>query len=189
MTKKIKFAPSWCSPESGTQRLLDQFYIDQDLSGVEFVYDYSYDILFSCCYEKDIREPEPAKRYIFSMEPSWSGNQQRHNTNNPAIIYGQFKEMYSDPTQVIESPTFMFYGAGGEGWTYKNVIMRDHPKTKNISSVISTLKNSYRTPNCLYTERRGLVTAMLASNVEIDVYAWNPERYPKALPLSQKISL
>lgn len=184
---KIKFAPGWCSSESGTQRLLDQFYIDQDLTDIEFVYGYEYDILFSCCFEKDIPSDLSVPRYIFSMEPSWSGNQQRGNCNHPATIYAQSKNFFCDPTKVIEFPTYMFYGAGGEGWTYKNTVEVEHHKTKNISSIISSLKNINKIPSCLYTDRRALVTSMLASNVDVDVYGWHPEIYPKALGLPRKI--
>lgn len=186
---RVKFAPGWCSSEDGTKRLLDQFYIDQDLSGIEFVYGQEYDILFSCCFEKDIPPDLTVPRYIFSMEPSWSGNQQRSNCGHPATIYAQGKNWFCDSEKVIEFPTYMFYGAGGEGWTYDTVI-RDciYHKTKPMSSIISTLKNGNRHPGAIYTERRGLVTAMLASSLDIDIYGWDPALYPKALGLPQKIN-
>ncbi len=186
---KIKFAPGWCSSEDGTKRLFDQFYIDQDLSGVEFVHGQEYDILFSCCYEKNIPPNLNVPRYIFSMEPSWSGNQQPSNCGHPATIFAQGSDWFCDPSKVIVGPTYVFYGAGGEGWTYDTVV-RDcvYPKTKNISSIISSLKNRNGHRNATYTERRGLVTSMLASNVNVDVYGWDPALYPKALGLPQKIN-
>jgi hypothetical protein len=182
---RIKFLPNWCSSEEGTKRLFDQFYIDQDLRDIEFVHDDNFDIIFYCGYERDYSSPT-AKKYIFNMEPSWSGNTQRGNTGIDAIIYAQHKEMFSDPTKIIETPLYMFYGSGGENWTIKDTQI-DYEKTKNISCVISSLRNTHKIENCLYDDRFNLVENIIKSDARVDVFGRECEHINCAGGLPRKI--
>lgn len=169
--KKIRFAPNWCSAEQGTQRLMDQFYIGQDFKDIKFVFDdEECDIVFYCGYENGSALLAPnVKKYIFNMEPRWSGNVQRSNSGIDATIYAQDKDIYSDPSKVVEVPTYMFYGAGGEGWTYADTQI-EYEKTKNISCVISTLATDIGDEACLYKKRLAVVDTILNSNVRVDVF-------------------
>jgi len=185
MTIKIKVLASWTSSEEITKRLLDQFYIDQDLSDVEFVHDGDCDFVFNCNYEVGVNGTYQ-QRYAFTMEPTWSGNYPKHFSDPKTIVYAQTSAGSDRPHNVIEHPTFMFYGSGGEGWTYKEVMdNQSYPKTKNISSIVSMLRNGMTYP-CLYDARRAAITTILASNVEVDVYGWDWSWFPRAKGLGRK---
>lgn len=163
---KIKFLPNWCSSEEGTRRLFDQFYIGQDLSNIEFVHDDNFDIIFYCGYERGETTPL-AKKYLFSMEPCWSGNLQKNNPN--IIVYGQNKNIFSTPENVREVPLYMFYGSGGEGWTYRDTQV-EYNKTKNISCIVSNLQRTDFIPECLYNKRIKMVDALIQSSTRIDIF-------------------
>jgi hypothetical protein len=188
MTIKVRIEASWTQSEQITKRLLDQFYVGQDLSNIEFVHSGDCDYIFYFGYETSADSPTCKQKYIFSMEPSWSGGFPRNRSNSNIIVYAQSKNPICYQENVIEFPTFMFYGAGGEGWTYDSVVNKEHSKTKNISCIISRMRNVNKFPTCLYDKRRALVTSIMASNVDVDVYGWPKELYPKSLDLPQKIS-
>lgn len=186
--KRIRFSPNWCSPEQGTQRLMNQFYIGQDLTNVRFVMeDEECDIIFYCGYENGSGPiAENAKKYLFNMEPRWSGNVHRTNVGLDAIIYAQDKNIYSDPSKVVEFPTYMFYGAGGENWTYADTQI-EYEKTKNVSCVISTLSTDIGDEACLYKKRIALVNALLESDVRVDVFGRGGDSPNAAGGLPRKI--
>jgi hypothetical protein len=165
---KVKFLPNWCSSEEGTKRLFDQFYIGQDLKNVEFVHGDNFDIIFYCGYERG-SVSSGIKKYIFNMEPCWSGNVQRNNLGIDAIIFGQDKNIFNDSTKVIECPTYMFYGSGGENWTIEDTRM-DYEKTKNISCILSDKRNIHQIPECLYSKRDDVARYLMHSDVLVDVF-------------------
>jgi len=176
---KIHLLCNWASSEDITKRVLDQFYIDQDLSDIEFVHSGDCDFIFNFGTEVG-PHGKYKQKYIFSMEPIWSGNHPRNIGDPTAIIYTQNASIVTYPHNAIECPTFMFYGAGGENWTYDTIVKNGvHHKTKNISSVVSTLRNGFERP-CIYDERRAVITAILASTLDIDVYSWGPDKFPRA---------
>lgn len=170
---KVKLCAWWTTTEKITKRLLDQFYTGkEDLSKVEFVYDNSYDYIFFCNYENEPVRPGCKGSYIFIMEPSWSGNLQKHNGGINSIIYGQDKAVFVNPDKVIEHPLFMFYGGRGEDtWTYESIIKVEYNKTKNISSIVSCM-NGKRAEKCLYDERYNFIKQLLDKNVSVDIFGW-----------------
>jgi hypothetical protein len=165
---KIKFLPNWCSSEQGTKRLFEQFYTGQDLTNIEFVHGDEFDVIFYCGYERET-VPVGTKKYIFNMEPCWSGNVQRNNSGIDATIFAQDKNIFDDPTKVIECPTYMFYGAGGENWTIEDTKI-DYEKTKNISCILSDKRNIYNVSSCLYDKRDDVAQYLMRSNAQVDVF-------------------
>lgn len=165
---KIKFLPNWCSSEEGTQRLFEQFYIGQDLTNIEFVHGDVFDIIIYCGYEQG-SAPVNSKKYIFNMEPAWSGNVQRYNTDIDAIIFAQDKNIFNDPTKIIECPTYMFYGSGGEGWTVEDTKI-NYKKIKNISCILSNRRNVNSIPECLYDARDDITQYLMNSNISVDIF-------------------
>lgn len=163
---KIKFLPNWCSSEEGTRRLFDQFYIGQDLADVEFVHGDEFDVIFYCGYERGT-VPDNTKKYLFSMEPRWSGNLQKNNSN--VTVCGQNKNIFSHPENVIEYPLYMFYGSGGENWTYADTQIA-YEKQKTISCIISKIRKDNPEPECLYNKRCDVVDEIIKSSITVDVF-------------------
>lgn len=180
---KVKFLPNWCSSEEGTERLFNQFYIGQDISDVEFVHGDDYDIIFYCGYERGTIS-DTATKYLFSMEPRWSGNLQK---NNPSItVYGQNKNIFSHPENVLEIPVLMFYGSGGEKWTYADTQI-EYEKQNNISCIVSNIRKDNPEPECLYNKRLAAVDAILNSSVKVDVFGRDCDMQNCAGGLPRKI--
>lgn len=173
MKVKVKLCAWWSTPEKITKRLFDQFYTGKEqIDKVEFVYDDTYDYIFFCNYENEPIKNGCKGSYIFIMEPSWSGNLQKHNTGVHSTIYGQDKRIFTDPSKVIEQPLYMFYGGRGEDtWTYTNIVNKQYQKNKNISSIVSCM-NGNRGGNCMYDQRYGFIKQVLDANLKVDVYGW-----------------
>jgi len=148
--KLVRLRASWTSDEEILKRLLLQFKTsDDDLSGIKFVLDDSYDTIVFFNYIHGEVKPG-AKVYVFPQEPSWSGGHPRYFDNNSNItIFGYDKNIYSQPHLVKESMSYMFYGGRGptsEGydqWSYEFLSNYKFDKTKNISSKI--IKNNIKT--------------------------------------------
>jgi len=175
---KIKICAGWDSCENITKRLFDQF--NTGTCTFDFVFDNTYDIIV---YNNYITETPKSgsKAFLFFHEPSWSGSHQKQ-FDQEIIIFGFDSELYSAPNgRVIEIPACMFYGGTGpyrEGWdfwTYKNLISISFDKTKNISSVISSLgKEGSYPPRCIYSERYNLLNSLVSDDFNyIDFYGYN----------------
>jgi len=106
------------------------------------------------------------------------------------ITFAQDKELFKLPELVVEGPTYMFYGGGGElDWTYDSIVRnRQYTKTKNISCIITGQENIYKTPYCLYDERKALVRSVLDSTTPVDVYGWNDPSVNSKGSLPKKIT-
>lgn len=153
--KKIKISANWDTSEKLTERLLKQFKTPEiDLSGIEFVYDDSYDIIVFFNYV-DGKINDGAKSYVFPHEPIWSGTHQK-NFNGDTIVFGFNSEIYNG--NCVESLAHTFYGGRGpwvdslDFWCYEYLKNVSFPKSKNISSSITRL-NSDNGPGCLYPQR------------------------------------
>jgi len=175
---KVKLNAWWTTSEACTQRLLNQFYTGvENLQGISFVHADSYDYAFFCNYINEEVSTSCKNTYIFVMEPSWSGNIQKHNHDINATIFAQNKHIFTAPEKVVVCPQYMFYGGRGEeSWTYKNIVLAEHIKTENISSVVSTWENQGRYGDlCIYDDRVNLIKQILKNQLPIDVYGWDHE--------------
>jgi hypothetical protein len=177
---KIKICAGWDSSENITKRLRDQSAIDSN--NLNFVYDNSYDIIV---YNNYVTEPPRtgSRAFLFFHEPSWSGSHQKSFSEN-ITVFGFNSTSYSVPNgNLIEMPACMFYGGTGpdrEGWdfwTYENLKSLSFNKTKNISSIISSLGKEGSYPyGCIYAERYNLLNSLVSDNFNyIDFYGYNLE--------------
>lgn len=171
MKKKIKISASWDTSENLTARLIRQFKTpDIDLSDIEFVHDFSYDIIV---FFNNVTEivPSNKKGFIFPHEPSWSGSHQKNIPNN-VIIFGFKKELYNQNCK--ESISHTFYGGRGpwvdplDFWCYENLISLKTSKIKNISSSVTSLKENIG-GTCSYPQRY-LIHQMVSDVDFIDCY-------------------
>lgn len=183
----VRLRASWTSDEEILKRVLLQFKTsDEDVSGIKFVLDDSYDIIVFFGYI--VGEIKPgAKAYVFPQEPSWSGGHPRYFDNNPNLtVYGYDKALYSHPEVVKESMSYMFYGGRGptsEGydhWTYDYITNFNYNKSKTMSCIISTLGSDGddKPAGCLYKKRVKLVDHLMSNADFIDIYARNDESKP-----------
>ena len=153
--KKIKLSAHWDKSENITYRLLKQFLTpDIDLSGVEFVYDDSYDmIIFFNYVSEDVNDG--CESYVLPHEPSWIGTHQKVLPNGVKVL-GFSKELYTG--ECIETTAHTFYGGRGpwidslDFWSYENLGEKQFIKSKNISSSITKL-NTNNGVTCLYPQR------------------------------------
>jgi hypothetical protein len=183
--KKIKICSNWDTPQNMTKRLLDQFKTsDEDISNIEFVYDNSYDlIIFSNYITEDVIENKDA--VIFFHEPTWTGNHQKNFLGFKNLkIFGHDKNKYNSESEVIETPSLMFYGGRGpqsegwEFWNFKNLTSKEFKKNKKISSIVSKLgKNNHGYPNeCLYIDRYNLIYRLSENCNFIDFFGWEGDK-------------
>jgi hypothetical protein len=177
---KIKFCAGWNTSEEITKRLITQFKTpDIDLSDIEFVYDDTYDVIVFNNYVTE--EPKKGSRAcVFFHEPSWSGSPQKdYEKYKNFTVFGHYKELYS-ADNIVEIPSHLFYGGRGpwcEGWdfwSYENLINSNFEKTKNISSVVSTLGFGVdnHPQGCLYKERCELISNLINKLPFVDFYGW-----------------
>lgn len=206
MAVKIKLKPGWTTTEEITQRLLHQFKTDSsDLEGIEFVYDSSYDIIVFFNYVSEDIKPN-TKAYLFPHEPTWTGSHQKSACFDNLTLFGYEKSIYYCPENVIELPAHTFYGGRGpwcdslEDWTYlKSEEYKTTPKTKVISSVVTTLDESRGSgPTCLYKQRHNIINSIIEEFIFIDYYGgWlvgnqsktEPRKLPATLPYRFSLSI
>lgn len=180
--KKVKLCSNWDNPQNMAKRLLDQFKTSEDdISNIEFVYDDSYDlIVFSNYITEDIIGDKHS--VIFFHEPTWTGNHQKNFTDFKNLkIFGHDKNKYVTNSEVIETPSLMFYGGRGpqsegwEFWRYENLYNNTFNKDKKISSIVSKLgENNYGYPNeCLYIDRYNLINRLTENCNFIDFFGWD----------------
>jgi hypothetical protein len=197
MKRKIKVCCNWASSEDITKRLLLQFATEKiNLSDVEFVHDNSYDILVVFGHlTGDVIPGDPRPIYLFPQEPTWSGNHQKSFESNPnLVVYGYGIHKYSIPetVRVINHHAMMFYGGvgpvgeGWETWTYENIARFSEPKTKFMSSIVSSLSVDHGS-ECLYPQRANLIRHLIDAAPYLDVYGWNVPDKSNVLPLPRKI--
>ena len=174
---KIKICSGWDNCENITKRLVAQSAVDNNFM---FVYDDSYDIIVHNNYVTEIPK-HGTKAFLFFHEPSWSGSHQK-SFNEDITVFGFNRELYNIPNgRLIEMPACMFYGGTGpdrEGWdfwTYENLNSLLFNKTKNISSIISSLgKEGHHPSGCIYSERYNLLNSLVSDNLDyIDFYGYN----------------
>jgi len=177
--RKVKICAGWETSELITKRLLEQFKTsEEDVRGIEFVYDNSYDIIIYNNYITE--EPkEGARAIIYFHEPSWVGTHQRDFSRYPQVeVRGYNKYNYTANNLVVE-PSHLFYGGRGPGsegwnfWTYENLGRVTINKTKGISTSVSTINCESRDcpEGCTYKQRFDLIHSLL--DIEyIDFYGW-----------------
>lgn len=190
--KKVRIAAPWASGEEITERLLRQFKTsDEDVNGLEFVYDDSYDLIVFFNY---VCQPikENSKAILFANEPTWSGSHQKNISHYEGLTYfGYDANDYSAPQKVVELPARCFYGGRGpwvdrlDIWSYENLVNFTHHKTKNISSVITPLgKDGSFPPNCLYKDRYALAEYLLTSTPFVTFFGgWHGAENVNTSPL------
>ena len=147
--KKVKVKAAWTDDESILKRLITQFKTcEADISNIEFVNDDTYDLIVFNNYINHCIT-ENAKSCIFFHEPTWAGSHQKIFQDIKGItIYGYDKDLYTPSGSVIETPAHTFYGGRGDWvdsldiWCYENISKANWNKTKNISSVITSLNKS-----------------------------------------------
>lgn len=184
---KIKLAANWDTSENVTERLLRQFKTpDIDLTEVHFVYDDSYDsIVFFNHVSSNIKPG--ARSYVFPHEPNWSGSHQKVFKGD-TTVFGFNKQQYTG--NCIETAAHTFYGGRGpwsdslDVWSYDNLINRSFPKSKNISSVITSLHAPHG-PTCLYPQRSNILNR-LSNLTFIDLFG-SGKRTPNAMTSPKKI--
>lgn len=174
---KIKICAGWAGCEGITKRLAGQSAINNSFT---FVCDDSYDIIVYNNYVTEIPK-HGTKAFLFFHEPSWSGSHQKQ-FDEDITVFGFNTELYNVPSgRLIEMPACMFYGGSGpdrEGWdfwTYQNLNSLLFNKTKNISSIISSLgKEGNHPAGCIYSERYNLLKSLVSDSYNyIDFYGYN----------------
>lgn len=182
---RVKITAGWEDTKSITKRLTEQFLIEEIENEIQFVYDDSYDVIvFNNYVTENIKKGK--RGMIFFHEPTWSGNHQKNFTNieNLTIFGFNIKNYNIGNNKFIESPAKMLYGGRGpwtEGhnyWTYKNLINKEFKKTKNISSVVSSLglDGNYGPEGCLYKERSTLISYLINEIDFVDFYGWGKDK-------------
>jgi hypothetical protein len=176
---KIKVICNWSSTEDITKRLIEQFKTNEDdLNGLEFVHDDSYDVCVVLGYVNE-KLKEDKKILLFPQEPTWTGGHQK-NFDEFIKVYGFNKEKYHQSDMIIETVAHMFYGSTGpwqEGWdfwNYENIMNSKFQKTKGICSFISNRGiNDLSYPDgCLYGDRLSLVQSISDNVPFVDFYGW-----------------
>jgi hypothetical protein len=175
---KIKLTCSWESSEKITKRLLNQFVTsDEDLDGIEFTQDDSYDFMFIFGYVTEIAKNNK-KMFLFPQEPRWSGGHQKSfNGINNLTVLGFEKLIYNPQNIVQETVAHMFYGGTGDdsiNWNYNNIKNYDFNKIKNISTFVSSrgIDHQEYDEDCLYPDRINLINYLTKTIEGIDYYGW-----------------
>jgi hypothetical protein len=176
---KIKAICNWASSEDITRRLIEQFKTSEnDLNGVEFVYDDTYDVCVVFGYvSEEIKDN--TKIILFPQEPTWTGGHQK-NFDRFIKVFGYDKSKYYQSEMIIETIAHMFYGSTGpwqEGWdfwNYNNIINSKFEKTKGICSFISNrgVDDLSHPEGCLYGERLNLVKSISNNVPFVNFYGW-----------------
>jgi hypothetical protein len=176
---KIKAICNWASSEDITRRLIEQFKTSEnDLNGVEFVYDDTYDVCVVFGYvSEEIKDN--TKIILFPQEPTWTGGHQK-NFDRFIKVFGYDKSKYYQSEMIIETIAHMFYGSTGpwqEGWdfwNYNNIINSNFEKTKGICSFISNrgINDESHPDGCLYGDRLSLVNSIHNKVPFVDFYGW-----------------
>lgn len=153
--KKIKISANYDTSENLTQRLIKQFKTpDIDLSGVEFVYDDTYDVIVFFNYVNEDIKPGK-KSFVLPHEPSWVGTHQKVFGVGTTVL-GFDKNLYVG--DCVETISHTFYGGRGpwvdklDFWSHDNLNNKFFTKTKNISSSITNLNENHG-KTCLYPQR------------------------------------
>jgi hypothetical protein len=193
---KIKINAPWTTSELATKRLLDQFKTsDTDLDSIEFVYDNSYDYIIFLNYVNEIIQPN-ARAFVFPHEPTWSGNHQLNFKDTPDVtILGFDCNYYNAENICIETTAHTYYGGRGSwidnesDWNYKKSLEYNSTvKTKNISSIVSTLDaNTNQSVECTYANRHALVEYLVPRSPFVDFYCgWTGHNHTKPDPQKLK---
>jgi hypothetical protein len=196
MKIKIKLVTPWTTSEISTKRLIDQFKTsEEDLDGIEFVFDESYDIIFFVNYVEG-KIKEGTRAYLFHHEPTWSGNHQnKFDESQSKITVFCFDKEYCMPRDwCVETPAHTFYGGRGswvdseDDWNYKKVSEYEFLlKTKNISSTVSTWRLENEPIECTYGDRFRLIENLIKELRFLDFYGgWGD--YDNAKPDPQKLA-
>jgi hypothetical protein len=153
--KNIRISANYDSSQNLTERLIKQFKTpDIDLSGINFVYDDSYDVIVFFNHV-NIPIKENTNSYVLPHEPSWVGSHQKSFKDGTTVL-GFNKDLYVG--NCIETLAHTFYGGRGpwvdklDFWSYDNLNDKVFTKTKNISSSITKLNENYG-GTCLYPQR------------------------------------
>lgn len=181
----VRLRASWTSDEEILKRVLLQFKTsEEDVSGINFVFDDSYDIIVFFGYINGDIKPG-TKAYVFPQEPSWSGGHPRHFGDYKQLtVFGYDKNLYYNSNIITESMSYMFYGGRGptsEGynhWTYDFISKYNFVKTKNIGCLISTLgsDDSEKPTGCIYKKRINLVNYLMENSDFIDIFGRNGDK-------------
>jgi hypothetical protein len=196
---KIKICAGWEDTESITKRTIKQFLTNELSEKFEFVFDDSYDIIIFNNYITETPKNN-TNAFIFFHEPSWSGAHQKNfnktnDDNYNLTIFGYDISNYNiTGFNFYESPSKMFYGGRGpwlEGydfWSIDNLSNENFIKTKNISSVVSSLgiDGNYGPKGCLYRERSNLIKKLIDDCDYVDFYGWENHKLNTKGPLHQK---
>jgi len=175
---KVKISSSWCNEQESLKRVLLQFKTSaEDIQGIKFVYDDSYEVLVVLGYIKENIKPG-ARVLVFPHEPTWSGGHQKtFNLDNNIKLFGFNTYIYSGITNVIETIAHMVYGGRGpwqegyDNWTYDNIISNQFLKSKIISSFVSSRNSAENTdPICTYKSRVDLINYLIPKCPFIDFY-------------------
>lgn len=186
---KIKICAGWENSESITKRTIGQFLTPELNNLIEFVFDDSYDIIVFNNYITE-QPKSGSKSCIFFHEPTWSGSHQKNfiktqTDNYELVVFGYDKSHYNiSGFDFLESHTKMFYGGRGpwtEGydfWTMDNLLSNDFTKTKNISSLVSSLgvDGNYGPDGCLYRDRSNLIKNLIEVIDFVDFYSWSGDK-------------
>lgn len=172
---KAKIVCWWTSSESITKRVVDQFdYGFLNNSGIDFVYDDSYDwlIVFGKLPSESFEVKNKDRTMFFVMEPSWSPNTDKNATEYSKYIFTHNKEIFGDAKQdniIHVGPNYMLYGGrGDDGWTFAN-IDHEYIKNKNMSMVVTKRGNLYAENN-LYDSRVFLAEYIHNNIDEVDMF-------------------
>jgi len=178
--KRVRIKAAWTDDDSILKRLIAQFKTsDADTSNIEFVKDDTYDlIVFNNYINHNVSES--AKSCIFFHEPTWAGSHQRNFQDIRNItIYGYDKNLYTPRESVVETPAHTFYGGRGDWvdsldvWCYENISKAVWNKTKNISSVITSLNKNDgdgKPRECTYNTRYDIARSLIQNCSFIDFY-------------------
>jgi hypothetical protein len=173
MNKKVKIECWWTSCESITQRTINQFTYNNNISKIDFVTDNSYEWLVICGKlpsHIDVSSIDKSKTIFFGMEPSWSPNTDKNAADYSKFICTHNINIFNNKDAIFfEEPNYMFYGGrGDEGWDINHLTNLTFNKTKNISCIVTKRGNCWGTNN-IYDQRVALADSLSSDN-RIDIF-------------------
>tara|TARA_R100000664_G_C2730893_1_gene121489 strand:- start:159 stop:1085 length:927 start_codon:yes stop_codon:yes gene_type:complete len=195
MSKKIKFACHWDTPEGLADRVLRNW--GEPPKGLEITSGDEFDYLITFNNSIDMLSVPKEKNIVFTMEPSWSHCIQDAVLDNSFKVFSSV-DRFSHRDNVEMAPTLMFSEDSG-GSTQAHVkqagegvktSMQEYleydnfDKPKKCSIVLAAhgaIAGAPKHPDSLYLQREQLLIKIFESDLDIDVYgrgwAINDARY------------
>jgi hypothetical protein len=182
---KVKIDCWWTDSQSITGRVIKQFVTNEEqLKGIEFVYDNSYDYLIIFGRpNSNTQIKDKSKTFCFTMEPLWSPNNTISLDEISDYILVHDKRGYKNLDCYKENLVYMLYGGRGEinfsqreyDWTYENLYNKKYNKTKSISFIVRNAYESHYNYSSeifkiIYVDRVKIGERIIENKLPIDIY-------------------